>query len=388
MYKIDGKMKGLLFVLRAVFGGVFIYSGFVKAVDPWGTAYKIEEYLTAFAMNGLLDMFSWLPIAASVFLCCLEFMIGVIMFFGFFRKFSKWISAIIMCFFTILTFVDALTNRVSDCGCFGDAITLTNWQTFWKNIVLDVILLGVFLLDRKVAITPSKINSKLITSVFAVLVVCFSVYNTVYEPVIDFRPWKIGNQMVPVGEDVKPPISYATYRNNSTGEEKEFNMEELMAEYETNKTFDSVWTFVNSRVENTNEVAAEGFSLQALGLDEDNTFDILSDTASDLYMITTYDIRKASEKGMEKALEFVREAVETDMARAMIVTASNLDVCVGYQERFDVKDIPFYSSDDKSIKTILRSNPGVIKISKGRVADKWSWRSLPDEDEYFQKNNK
>ncbi len=375
-------MKIISTILRAIFGAVFIYSGFVKAVDPWGTAYKIEDYLSAFSMSGLADFIPWLPIVASILLCCMEFMIGVLIFFGFYRKPIKIVAAVVIGFFTVLTLVDAITNRVDDCGCFGDAIKLTNWETFWKNVVLDVILAFIFLCERKITFAKSKINSNLLTPLFSVLILSFSIYSSIYEPVIDFRPWEIGNQMVPVGDDMTPPKSYATYKNKANGQVKEFNTEELMKEYEQNPNFATDWTFVDSRVVNTNTVAADGFSLQAIGFEEDETMDILSDTTSDLYMITTYNVLNASDKGMKRVSEFANRALGTG-ARVILVTASSQENCATFNEKYNLSNILFYSADDKSIKTILRSNPGIIKIVRGKVDNKWSWRNLPDKDTYF-----
>ncbi len=376
-------MKLVSTILRLIFGAVFMFSGFVKAVDPWGTAYKIEEYFSAFSMGWLSEKISFLPITVSVILCCLEFMVGVLMFFGFFRKVVKPAAVVFMSFFTVLTFIDALTNRVSDCGCFGDAIKLSNWETFWKNVVLDFALLGIYLSERKMRFATSPVNSKLLTAFFSVAVLAFAVYNTVYEPVIDFRAWKIGNQMVAVGDERMPPVSFATYKNNATGEVKEFETEDLMEAYRKNPNFASEWSFMDSRVENTNTVAADGFSLQALGFEEDETMEILSDTTSDLYMISSYDLRKTSGKGMKRVLAFGDKAVETG-ARVIFVTASSVANCDAFIEKYKVGNIVFYSADDKAIKTMLRSNPGVVKISKGKVADKWSWRSLPEPTEYFK----
>lgn len=380
-------MKAISVLFRLLFGAVFIFSGFVKAVDPWGTAYKIEDYLSAFSMSGLAEALPWLPIAAAVILCSMEFMLGVLMFFGFYRKPIRRAALVFMAFFTVLTLIDALTNRVSDCGCFGDAVKLTNWQTFWKNIVLDALLAGIFVCDRKVNFAPSRVNSKVLTTVFAVLILGFAIYSSVYEPVIDFRPWKIGNKMIAVGDEVTPPLSFATYQNNATKEVREFATEDLMVEYQKDPDFASKWTFVDSRVENTNTVMAEGFSLQALGLDEDETADIMSDTSSDLYMITAYDLTKSKDKGVRRALAFANKALESG-ARAIIVTASSEANCATFVEKYKATNILFYSADDKAIKTILRSNPGIIKIRMGRVADKWSWRSLPNPEEYFSKPQK
>ena len=341
-------MRLLSTILRVIFGTVFMFSGFVKAVDPWGTAYKIEEYLSAFSMGWLSENISFLPITVSVILCCAEFMVGTLMFFGFFRKVIKPTAVVFMAFFTVLTFIDALTNRVSDCGCFGDAVKLTNWETFWKNIVLDALLAGIYLCERKISFTNSRVNSKLLTVFFSLMILLFAIYNSVYEPVIDFRAWKIGNQMVAIGEDKTPPVSFATYKNNATGEVKEFETEDLMEAYQKNPNFASEWTFVDSRVENTNTVAADGFSLQALGFDEDETMDILSDTSSVLYMISSYDLRKASDKGVKRVLEFANKAAETG-ARVIFITASSVANCASFMEKYKTGNIVFYSTDDKAI---------------------------------------
>ena len=155
-----------------------------------------------------------------------------------------------------------------------------------------------------------------------------------------------------------------------------------MKEYEQNPNFATDWTFVDSRVVNTNTVAADGFSLQAIGFEEDETMDILSDTTSDLYMITTYNVLNASDKGMKRVSEFANRALETG-ARVILVTASSQENCATFNEKYNLSNILFYSADDKSIKTILRSNPGIIKIVRGKVDNKWSWRNLPDKDTYF-----
>ncbi len=376
-------MKTLSILLRVIFGAVFIFSGFVKAVDPWGTAYKIEDYLSAFSLTWFSDTMPWLPIVAAIILCSFEFMIGILMFFGFYRKPIRWTAVVVMAFFTVLTFVDALTNRVDDCGCFGDAVKLTNWETFWKNIVLDAILVGIFLCEKGVEFSKSKVNSAVLTSLFSIMILAFSIYSSVYEPVIDFRPWKVGKQMIAVGEDVTPPVSYASYKNNASGKIQEFNTEDLMVEFQKNPNFATEWTFIDSRVENTNTVAADGFSLQALGFEEDETSDIMSDTTSDLYMITAFDLRNSSDKGIKRVLDFADCAMNAGQ-RAILVTASSQETCATFVEKYKATNILFYSADDKAIKTILRSNPGIIKISRGKVADKWSWRNLPKPEIYFK----
>jgi uncharacterized membrane protein YphA (DoxX/SURF4 family) len=126
-------------VCRWVVGIVFLFSSFVKGVDPMGTTFKVQEYMTAWSIGGM--SFEWaLPLAGllSGALICAEFLVGVMLVTSAYRRLSAWLLAAMMLFFTVTTLVDAITNKVTDCGCFGDAIKLTNWQTFWKNVVLDV----------------------------------------------------------------------------------------------------------------------------------------------------------------------------------------------------------------------------------------------------------
>jgi uncharacterized membrane protein YphA (DoxX/SURF4 family) len=225
----DNNLNWTLNVIARVFVGiVFLFSSFVKGVDPLGTSYKITEYLTAWSFFGM--SFEWLVPMATVMamgLIVAEFTVGVMLIFGCFRKFSAWLLALMMLFFTCTTLIDAITNQVTDCGCFGDAVKLTNWQTFWKNIVLDVptvwILLTCNLRNKK------RFERDFLITVFAaILMVIFGLYNINNEPCIDFRSWKVGNQMVDTDESLQVQ-SYVTYRNKQTGETKEFKSEELVA---------------------------------------------------------------------------------------------------------------------------------------------------------------
>ena len=218
-------------IARWFVGLVFLFSSFTKGVDPMGTAFKVQEYMTAWSIGGLT--FEWaLPMAnlLSVTLICAEFLVGILLIFNAYRRLSAWLLVLMMLFFTVTTFIDALTNKVTDCGCFGDAVKLTNWQTFWKNIVLDVPTLWIFLtrnLRRKRRFERDGVV--FITAVAAMLV--FEIYNIKHEPVIDFRPWKIGNRMMDTdtNEGVK---SYVTYRNMESGETEEFESSQLMARME------------------------------------------------------------------------------------------------------------------------------------------------------------
>ncbi|MDD2487870.1 MAG: DoxX family protein [Bacteroidales bacterium] len=370
-------MKYLGRIFRIIVGLVFIFSGFVKSVDPFGTAYKITEYFGAFGLIDIINFMPWLPIILSIFLCSLELIIGILLVLGYFKKSVNWLVGLMMLFFTVITLIDALTNKVSDCGCFGDAIKLTNWQTFWKNIILDILLILSFIFDKlKLSPPINRSYGRLIGGFVILMVLCFSSLNAVYEPIIDFRPWKEGNRMVPKAEDQKPPVSYALYKNNNTSLEREFGMEELMKAYEEDPNFISNWTFISSRVLNTNTIAADGFSMIGVLNDHDQSFEILTHPGTS-FIFTIVNLDSPSKKAIQKIAKFEKEATNHGCQTA-IITASSVKKWAEFTEKHNWNNVLMYSTDDKAIETMMRSNPGVVMIKDGVVQKKWSWRCLPD----------
>lgn len=370
-------MKYLGRIFRIIVGLVFIFSGFVKSVDPYGTAYKIIEYMGAFGFTDFINAMPLLPILLSIFLCSLEFIVGILLVLGYFKKSINWLVGLMMLFFTVLTFIDALTNKVSDCGCFGDAIKLTNWQTFWKNIILDILLILSFIFDKlKLSASVNKRYGRMIGGIIILLVLCFTFLNAVYEPIVDFRPWKEGNRMVPKLQDQKPPVSYALYRNNKTSQEREFGMEELMKAYQEDSNFISNWTFISSRVLNTNTIAADGFSMVGVLDDKDQSFEILSHPGI-TFIFTIVNLDFPSKKSIQKIAKFEKEATKYGCQTA-IITSSSVKKWALFTEKYNWKNILIYSTDDKAIETMMRSNPGIVMMKDGVVQKKWSWRCLPN----------
>lgn len=379
----ENKIKTSLdYVLRFIFGSVFLFSGFVKTVDPMGTAYKIEEYMNVFGFQFLVDFAGWLPLMLSILLCVLEFMVGAMMFLHIYRRPARIIATCFMVFFTITTLIDALTNKVTDCGCFGDAVKLTNWQTFWKNVALDVVLVGIFLFDTKKKEDYSRLAPCI--SLIAILlgITIFSIRNIMYEPVIDFRPWKIGNKMAPTIDEQQPPITYATYKNIKTGEEKEFSMaaegeNTLMEAYEKDPQFSEHWVYVDgkNRVVGTNTVAADGFSLTALESRDDESLELLGDTTADLYMLAVWNMDLASDEGMKRVVKYLEKLSNTN-SNIILVTASTSSKWLEFQEKYGLGQYMFYSCDDKAIKAMIRSNPGIVHMKNTIVKEKLAWRNL------------
>ncbi len=203
-------------ISRILLGLLFIYSGFVKGVDPVGTEYRIVDYFIAFGTEWAIPLA--LPI--SIIMNTVEFVLGILLLLNIYIKITSWLVMLMMAFFTMITLNDAMYSPVPDCGCFGDALVISNWQTFYKNLVIDALLLIVFLSHNRVNRWFKLKIEWAILLVSIIGFIGFEVYNIRHLPVIDFRDWKVGNKMV--NDNPLPIKYYLTYKNKGTGEEKEY----------------------------------------------------------------------------------------------------------------------------------------------------------------------
>ena len=366
----DTKLNWTLNVIaRIVVGLVFLFSSFVKGVDPLGTSYKITEYLTTWTFLGM--SFDWLvPMATFMAMCLIvaEFLVGVLMLTGAFRKFGAWLLLLMMAFFTFTTLFDAITNEVTDCGCFGDAIKLTNWQTFWKNIALDVPTVWIFM-TRNLRYRR-RFERDMLISLFAVVaMVIFGLFNVYNEPCIDFRAWKVGNQMVDLDESLQVK-SYVTYRNKTTGETEEFLSEELVRKME-DPTWEENWEWESSRVVDPHEIKADGFSMLDVEMN-DYAKDLIGSTDY-LLIATAHHLDKVNEQGVETLHWMVDFAKENNLQMVMLVSSLPEEMDA-FRDANGLDDIDFYFADATAIETMMRSNPGFVLLKEGKVLGKWHYR--------------
>ena len=370
----DNKINWTLNVVcRLVVGAVFLFSSFVKGVDPLGTSYKIAEYLTTWQFGSLT--FEWLvPMATvmSMTLIVLEFTVGMMLVFGAFRRLSAWLLVLMMVFFTFTTLFDAITNEVTDCGCFGDAVKLTNWQTFWKNIALDVPTVWIFLtrnLRRR-----SRFERDVLVTAFSILImVIFGLYNINNEPCIDFRAWKVGNQMVDLDESLEVK-SYVTYRNKTTGEIEEFESGELVKRME-DPTWEEQWEWESSRVVDPHEIRADGFSM--LDMDMNDHAQELIGSNDYLLIATIHHLDKVNEQGIA-ALQGTLAFAQENGVQMVLLTSALPEDAEGFLYANSLDDLEFYFADVTAIETMLRSNPGFILLKEGKVLGKWHVRHYRD----------
>lgn len=367
-------MKVLLLISRIIAGLVFIFSGTVKAIDPMGSAFKFQDYFVAFNLD-FLQPFS-LPLA--LILCSAEFFAGFSVLFNIRQKEGIWILLLMMMIFTPLTFVLALTNPVTDCGCFGDVIHLTNWQTFIKNIILLIPVIWLFINRGKVVPKHGMIREWSIVTVIIIIFVSFSLYNLRYLPVIDFLPYKIGTYIpdkMEIPED-KPVDKYeTTFIYEKDGIMKEFSLDN----YPGN---DTTWRFVDQKsvlIKKGYQPPIHDFVLTTQN-NEDITQHILESEGYTLLMVS----RKLQEAqpedlaaGLRLGTRFISEG-----AQFYVLTASGADEI----KSFDNGHI-FCSVDEITLKTMVRSNPGYLLLNKGLITGKWSWANIPAfeelEKEYF-----
>jgi len=360
-------MKLLRSASRIVIGLVFMFSGIVKAIDPLGSAYKFHDYFQAFHI-GFLNSLS-LPL--GILLCTAEFISGFSVLTGLRYKTGIWGVMILMVIFTPVTFILALTNPVSDCGCFGDAIHLTNWQTFWKNIVIITLSIILFINRNQVKSVLSIINEWVIISCTIVIFVFFSLYNLRYLPVIDFLPYKTGvkitDKMV-IPEGVPADQYRTTFTYEKDGVKKEFTLDNYPAN-------DTAWKFIDQKsvlVKKGYVPPIHDFVISNME-GEDLTANILSDQGYSLLMISK-KLTEAGKKHLEKGFEFGRFCFDKGID-FYVVTASGTDEVRSYNN-----GLVFCTADETTLKTMLRANPGYILIQNGTIIGKWSWANIPDKE--------
>jgi len=372
------KMNLLIRISRIIVGLVFVFSGFVKAVDPLGSTYKFIDYFNAFNM-------SWLEPAAlpfSIILSGSEFLIGICLLLFIQNKLANWGALIFMGIFTPLTLWLALENPVQDCGCFGDAIILTNWQTFYKNIVILVFVIISFIYKDTIKSWMSFKSEWTITFVTAIIITLFSCYNLRHLPVIDFRPYKTGTY-IPDGMIIPEDAPANIYKQDFTlldtisGKEITIDSDEYMNDSTYWMTGTS-WTFVSSSdpvlVKAGYVPPIHDFSITSL-YGEDITDLVLSDPGY-TFILVSWNLKKYNTRFQEKINLLHRKTVADNHK---IICLSS--VSAGEIEQFKTDNnitYDFYITDPITLKTIIRANPGLLILHEGTIISKWNARDIPD----------
>ena len=355
---------------RYVVSVVFIFSGFVKLIDPLGTFYKLQDYAEAFNLLWIPD---FILLIGGIALAGIEFTVGLFLFFGLRRNISTVAGLLLMLVMTPLTLILALTNPISDCGCFGDALTLTNWQTFAKNVLLLGFVLWLYRYRKNIIPLFSE-NTNWIVSMYSVLFVLgLAIYSYRYLPIIDFRPYKVG---VDIFESMQTPEG---------AEEPEFETLFLLEKEGEKRWFDefdypdSTWVFIDSKT----KIIKQGyvppirdFFMIDQKSGEDIATEFLSQTGYS-FILVAHRIDLADDSNIDLINELYDYSV--DHGYSFVCLTSSLPNEIEEWSDKTGAEYPFYLSDDITLKTMIRSNPGLILLKDGVILNKWDHFSIPDE---------
>jgi len=353
-------MKFIFETARYLVGTLFIFSGAIKINDPIGTAIKLEEYFDVFAYD-FAPFFEYLVPAAlffSILLSVLEVVLGVALIIGFQMPKTSWALLVIIVFFSFLTFYSAYFNKVTDCGCFGDAIKLTPWQSFGKDMIL-LVLIGIIFVNRqnyKPWFSEWFGYFKVIgsTVVFAFL----AYYAIAHLPFIDFRAYAVGNHL----PDLMKPSEELKY---------EYVMEKDGKEY-TFDTFptDKSYTFKSMDLLNP-EAQPKITDLNVWNDEDDFTNELMT---GNKLLIIIYSVDKASDKNIA---DINRLANAVESAEPWVLTASGHEEFEAFRHEVQLS-VPYYFADATVLKTMIRSNPGIMLMKDGTVVGKWHHNDTPD----------
>ena len=361
-------MKVIVTISRIFVGVLFIISGLIKLNDPLGFSYKLQEYFSADVLNMTsLEPYS---LMISVLVVVFEVVLGVFLLIGYKPKFTIWSLLLMIVFFTFLTFYSAYFDKVKDCGCFGDALKLTPWESFTKDLVLLFFILILFFGIKHI----KPLFDKLITTVLALLGFIFSLWFGYYVlehlPAKDFRAYKIGANIqegMSVPKDAVKPIVEYSWKFNVDGEEKIIT---------TNGSYPSIegdFVSVDTKViQEGYEPPIYDFSIESEN--EDLTQQFLE--TENLIVIVSYSLEKIEHEGAMKLKALAEEAIKKGY-KVIGLTASGEDAKQRIEATYHI-DFEFYLCDEKALKTVVRSNPGILELDGGTVKQKVHWNDIDD----------
>ena len=361
----------LVNVCRMVMATVFILSGYVKAIDPIGTQYKIQDYLKALGMADAVP--DWVTLGTSAGLSALEFVLGVMLFFGIARRIATRVAVVFMAVMTPFTLWLFIADPISDCGCFGDAVTLTNGETLAKNILLLAMSVLLAWKARLMVRFLSDGNSTIVFDYSIIFIVVTSAYSLYYLPQFDFRPYKIGTNIkegMTIPEGAELPELETTFIMKKDGVTKEFTLDNYP---------DTTWEFVDSK---TRTVKAgyvppiHDFSVQTL--QGDDITDSILDRRGYTFLLVSPQLEQADDSNFGQ-IDQIYEYAEEFGYPFYCLTASGAGAIERWQD-ITGAEYQFCNTDATTLKTIIRSNPGLLLLKDGTIIQKWSHNRLPSVD--------
>jgi uncharacterized membrane protein YphA (DoxX/SURF4 family) len=370
-------MKALTTISRILVGLLFTFSGFIKANDTLGFSYKLVEYFEVFGTHFLVPLA--LPLA--IVICIVEIVLGFMLLLGARLKLTLWLLMLLILFFTFLTFYSAYFDVVKECGCFGDFLHLTPWQSFTKDLVLLIfIIILVIGRDHIQPLFNEKVENALLI-IILIATTAFPLYTYNYLPLIDFRAYAIGKNIPEQTKGVPDELKYFyRLKDKKTGEVKEFD--------KWPENWDQVYDYVDNRTEVTKKGIDPKIKDFTITSPEggDYTQDIIENPNHN-FLLIAYDLEKANKAVFGKINDFAA-LCKADSVTFVVLTSSTPDVITNFRNETRA-DLRFYTTDGTVLKTMIRSNPGLMLLKGGTVVDMWHYNSFPSysdvKEKYFKK---
>jgi len=362
-------MKFITHFFRFIIGALFIFSGFVKLIDPKGSAYKFAEYFGADVLNlGFLIPFA-LPF--SIFLIIAEIILGVMLLVGYKPKITVWSLLVLMIIFLFLTFYSAYTGKVTDCGCFGDFLKLDTWPTFYKNLLFTPLIIWLVLRVKEIKPFYSMKLSRFITIVFLLVFGFITYYVLNHLPLFDFRPYKIGKnipeQMI-YPEGAAQDVFKDTWIYKVDGVEKKFTSEEKPWEIKGAEYVDRKTVLLKKGY----EPPIHDFTMELDG--RDHTERLMQ--SEKLMLIVAYDLAKTNTEGFSNIKTVTDKALDNGYD-VFLMSASTEEKFKTIKEEYQL-DFKLLFCDETTLKTMIRSSPGIMTINKGTIEGKWSYNDFDE----------
>ncbi|MDH5827869.1 BT_3928 family protein [Sphingobacterium faecium] len=375
------KTNYLLWFARLFTGFLFIFSGLIKANDPTGFGYKLEEYFHVFRTDFLNDYATGIAIVV----CALEIILGLWLLLGFYKKLVAWGLLLLIIFFTFLTFYSAFFEVVTSCGCFGDAIPLTPWQSFGKDLVLLAFILIIFVYRNQITpVIKEPFNRTLIATITAIISFAIGIYTFMYLPFIDFLPYKAGNNIpslmvLPEGKEGDVYEQIYSMKNTKTGATKKITDKIYMSE----KVWeDTAWEIIG---EPQSRLVKKGYQIPITDLlitdaeGNDHTQEIINNPYYNL-IIVAKDLSKTNLEAIERVNKIATKLTQDYNLRIVLLTASSSEDADYLSDKLQLISEIFYA-DLIPLKSMIRANPGIILLKSGTVMQKWHYNALPDATE-------
>ncbi|HBR55527.1 MAG TPA: DoxX family protein [Flavobacteriaceae bacterium] len=361
-------MKYIVGFLRIFVGIFFIISGFIKLNDPVGFSFKLKDYFAPDVLN--LEFLVPFALVIALFVVIFEVLLGIMLIVGYAKKFTLWSLLLMIVFFTFLTFYSAYFNKVTDCGCFGDALKLTPWESFWKDVVLSIMILILFFGKKHIQPFFSKFGRTIIVFVSFIACMVFAYYVLQHLPWIDFRAYKIGANIqkgMEVPEGAPKPIFEYNWKFNVNGEEVIVTTNGDYPQQEGE--FIGVET---TEIQKGYEPPVHDFSIEREG--ENYTTQFLE--AENLIVVIAYNLQNTEFDGYSNIKKVTDRALELGY-QVIGLSASSQEKTAQLVEDYKL-NFKFYFCDETTLKTIVRSNPGILELQKGTIKQKLHWNDAPE----------